>query len=99
MQTLLLHHSKLTDPAFADLPPSQTTARPDSQRLQDHRTEPRPKLGGVGFRPNFRCARFDKIPPLDHSRICPDCLVRLLETGIASYDLDHEAVSIRRDNP
>ncbi len=35
----------------ADLPPSQTTARPDNQRVQDHRTEPRRRLGGVGFRP------------------------------------------------
>src|SRR5258707_5940946 len=38
-------------PPSLDLPPSQTTARPDNQRGQDHRTEPRRRLGGVGFRP------------------------------------------------
>ena len=38
-------------PPSADLPPSQTTARPDNQRVQDHRTEPRRRLGGVGFHP------------------------------------------------
>jgi hypothetical protein len=38
-------------PPSLDLPPSQTTARPDNQRVQDHRTEPRRRLGGVGFRP------------------------------------------------
>ena len=35
----------------SQIPPSQTTARPDNQRVQDHRTEPRRRLGGVGFRP------------------------------------------------
>jgi len=34
------------------LPPSQTTARPDNQRVQDHRTEPRRRpWRKSGFRP------------------------------------------------
>src|SRR5258708_36199113 len=46
----------------SQIPPSQTTARPDNQRVQDHRTEPRRRLGGVGFRPTPSIRRYADTP-------------------------------------
>src|SRR5258708_11855867 len=55
-------------PPSLDLPPSQTTARPDNQRGQDHRTEPRRRLGGIGVRPT------PSIRPYAHTPINPSAL-------------------------